>query len=387
MPVTMTEHECANAPLPLAIVLKSTVQGGGNGGDIVNPGKQLIDKAFHQEIFQLGAVNTNITLTLVSFAVTRKSYGRITKMFTKEYRQQTGLNVRFRLSFGGSGTQARAIIDGLPADIAALALPLDVIRISEAGLIPPNWATRTKHPGAVAYESVVAIVVRDGNPKNIRGWEDLIRDDVNVVTANPRTAGIARWIFLALWGHKANSGDAAAAEYVTKVFDRVEVMPRDAREASDVFYKQGQADCLLTYENEAIFTNLVVPEEDRLPYVVPDNNVRIQCPVTGIDANLEQQSPEGRQAAADFIEYLYTPQAQSEFVACGFRSPLEKIARESEMPEVRKLWTVEKRLGSWNKVNTKFFDLDKGILTKILLDVSKRKILKRMAELGMQTGL
>lgn len=121
----------------------------------------------------------------------------------------------------------------------------------------------------------MSIVTREGNPKNIQGWEDLIRDDVKVIVANPKTAGVARWIFLALWGHKLNKGEEAAKKYVTKVFDNVEIMPRDAREASDVFYSQKFGDVLLTYENEAVFTNLVVSPQNPLPYINPPNNIRV----------------------------------------------------------------------------------------------------------------
>ncbi|KAI7842666.1 hypothetical protein COHA_003770 [Chlorella ohadii] len=298
-------------------------------------------------------------------------------MFIKEYEEATGRLVRFRLSFGGSGTQARAVIDGLPADISALALPLDTIKIADAGLIRADWPTAFPN-NSIVVESVCAIVVRKGNPKNIRGWEDLARDDVAVVTANPKTAGVARWIFLALWGAKLGKGKKAATQYTTKVFDQVVVQPRDAREASDVFYRQGMGDCLLTYENEAFFTNLVVPEKDRLPYIVPDNNIRIQCPLALIDANINGQPPEVREAAQAFGQYLYTREAQREFAACGFRTNFKELQEEFGLPPVKGLWTAEKRLGGWKQIQTEFFE-DTGICSEILRDVGARKLAQRLA--------
>ncbi|GAB4819353.1 hypothetical protein N2152v2_006399 [Parachlorella kessleri] len=348
--------------------------GGGWGSSGGNGSSAALSRRLPQEAFQLAAAKKQpVTLMLASFAVTRKAYGKISKMFMREYEEQVGQPVRFRLSFAGSGTQARAVMDGLPADIVALALPLDIIKISERGLIRPDWATRFPNK-SIVVESVVSIVVRKGNPLNIQGWDDLTREDVNVITANPKTAGVARWIFLALWGHRAwNKGEKAAKEFVTKVFDRVEVQPRDAREASDVFYKQGKGDALLTYENEAVFTNLVVSPNEKLPCIVPDNNVRIQCPVAIVDANVDPQPPEVKQTATAFLDYLYKAPAQHEFAACGFRSALPEVMKDSGLPSVRGLWTVEGKLGTWDKVQKKFFD-DEGILSEIQRDVSQRKL-------------
>jgi sulfate/thiosulfate transport system substrate-binding protein len=205
------------------------------------------------------------------------------------------------------------------------------------------------------------------------------RDDIEVVVANPKTAGVARWIFLALWGHKMSRGETEAKKFVTKVFDNVEVMPRDAREASDVFYTQGFGDALLTYENEAVFTNLVVSPKAPLPYISPNNNVRITCPGALVDRNIETQPPEVREAAEAFINYLFTPTAQKEFVACGFRTTNKIAAAEGEAPFVKNVWEVEKKLGNWVSVQKKFFD-EGGILSEIMNDVSKRKLEQRLRD-------
>eukprot|EP00210_Caulerpa_lentillifera_P000476 g459.t1 len=317
-----------------------------------------------------------ILLTLCSFAVTRAAFSRITKNFKKFYKEQTGKDVRFRLSYGGSGVQARAVIDGLPADIVALALPLDVIKIQQAGLIDSDWQSRTENNGIFA-ESVVSIVVRKENPLGIKDWPDLTREDVEVITANPKTAGVARWNFLALWGHKMSQGEKTAIDYVTKVFDRVPVQPRDAREASDVFYNQEFGDALLTYENEVYMTNKMVGEKNALPYVVPNNNIRVEAPVALVDKNLSSRSEATREAAKAFVDYLFLPEAQREFVACGFRPVNKSVQTEVKstaiFPPVQSLWTVDKKLGGWLKAQEKFFDAN-AILDEIQTDVAQRRI-------------
>ncbi|KFM24351.1 Sulfate-binding protein [Auxenochlorella protothecoides] len=330
----------------------------GSGGD-----RRPVRVHGPEEVFQLAAGNS-LMLTMASFAVTRRAYSKITQMFIKQYREQTGVDVRFRLSFGGSGTQARAVIDGLPADIVALALPLDVIKIAEAGLLDPDWAPKFPHQ-SIVVESVVSIVTRAGNPKNIRGWDDLIRPDVSCIVANAKTAGVARWIFLALWGVRAARGEAAAIDYVTRVYDQVVIQPRDAREASDVYYKQRRGDVLLTYENEAVFTNLVVSPHEQLPFISPDNNVRIQCPVALVDRNLDEGGPVARHAATAFVNYLYTTEAQRHFTACGFRSQDPELAAATDLPAVKGLWTVEKELGTWAQIIQRFFS--DGVTFKVIL--------------------
>eukprot|EP00775_Hariotina_reticulata_P005802 gene5802-6042_t len=275
---------------------------------------------------------------------------------------------------------ARAVIDGLPADLVALALPLDVQKIADAGLLSQNW--RKRYPmGSVVCETTVALVVRQGNPLNIKTWDDLIRPGLQIIVANPKTAGVARWIFLALWGSKMKKGDTAAVDYVTKVFDNVLVQPRDAREASDVFYRQRLGDVLLTYENEVVLTNQVYGREKALPYVVPSPNVRIECPLALVDKVLDSRMPEARQAANDFAEFLFTPSAQVEFGRVGFRtnkklcktSP-EHLAGQAQV----KMWTVDQQLGGWAAAQKKFFDAGQ-ILDEIQVDVGARRMQARKA--------
>lgn len=316
-------------------------------------------------------------LTIVSFAVTRRAYSRIIPAFCRRYEAETGVRVRFRQSYGGSGAQARAVIDGMPADVAALALPLDVIKMAEAGIVSKDWRSRLPRDSTVS-ESVACLVTRKGNPLRIRGWDDLVRNDVSVIMANPRTAGVARWTFFALWGHKLDEGEAAAREYLRGVLRRVAVQPRDAREASDVFYKQRKGDVLLTYENEARFTNTVGDPEDALPYISPDNNVLIRCPLALLDKNLDAQRPEARQAAEAFALSLFGLDAQQEFVRCGFRSALpeaEAVASD-QPPRVRRLWDVEDRLGKWESLQKIFFD-DGGVYATLQEELAAERAAAR----------
>ncbi|MEW5300457.1 MAG: hypothetical protein WDW36_003387 [Sanguina aurantia] len=318
-----------------------------------------------------------VILTLASFAVTKLAYVRLTKRFREEYARASGVDVRFRLAFAGSGVQARAVIDGLPADIVALALPLDIEYIVTAGLIAPTWPSR--HPNrSVVCETTAALVVRPGNPKNILSWEDLLKPGVRVVMANPKTAGVARWIFLALWGHRMRQGDAAATAYVTAVMENVLVQPRDAREASDVFYKQKVGDVLLTYENEVTLTNEVYGDA-ALPYVVPSRNIRIECPVSMVDGVVLKRGPDVVEAATAFLTFLFTAPAQREFANVGFRANA-KVSREVAKQQVglppTRMWEVDKELGGWTAAQAKFFNAG-CILDQIQTEVGHRKAAER----------
>jgi sulfate transport system substrate-binding protein len=174
-----------------------------------------------------------VELTLVSYAVTQAAYEQIIPKFVEQWKAETGQDVTFNQSYGGSGSQTRAVLDGLEADIVALALAGDTKKIEEGGLIEPGWESEAPN-SAIVHSSVAALVTREGNPKNIQGWDDLTRDDVAVVTANPKTSGGAKWNFLGAWGYQTQTGkdDAAALDFVTKVYQNVPVLPKDAREST-----------------------------------------------------------------------------------------------------------------------------------------------------------
>jgi sulfate/thiosulfate transport system substrate-binding protein len=313
------------------------------------------------------AAKNPVELTLVSFAVTQAAYEKIVPLFTEKWKQEQNQEVTFNQSYGGSGSQTRAVIDGLEADVVALALALDTKKIEKANLIQPGWEKELPNDSIVT-QSVAALVTREGNPKNIKGWADLTRNDVKVITANPKTSGGARWNFLALWGSVSQTGgDAAKAEaYTTSVFKNVPVLPKDAREATDVFFKQGQGDVLINYENEVL---LAKQKGEALPFVIPDPNISIDNPVAVVDANVDKHGT--REIAEAFVKFLFTPEAQREFAKVGFRSTDPAVAQEftKDYPTIKKLFTVQD-LGGWSKVQKDYFD-DGAVFDKIQAQVGR----------------
>jgi sulfate transport system substrate-binding protein len=301
-----------------------------------------------------GGSNSQAELTLVSFAVTRSAYENIMPLFAAKWKAEHQQEVVFNQSYGGSGAQARAVVDGLDADIVNLALALDVERIEKAGLIDASWDQRIPH-GAIVTHSVVDLVTREGNPKNIQGWADLAREDVRVITANPKTSGGARWNFMALWGSvmQTSGKDDRALDFTKQVYGNAPALPRDAREASDAFFQQGQGDVLLNYENEVI---LARKKGMDLPSVLPtDVNISIDNPIAVVDANVDKHGT--RAVAEAFVQFLFTPEAQREFAKAGFRPVDRQVAQEfaPQYPEVKDLFTV-RDLGGWSQVQAKFFD-------------------------------
>jgi sulfate transport system substrate-binding protein len=308
-------------------------------------------------------------LTLVSYAVTRNAYEKIIPLFTKQWKEKTGQTVTFKQSYGGSGSQTRAVIDGLEADIVALALSSDVQKIEKEGLIQPGWEKEAPN-NSIVTKSVIAIVSRDPDLK-ITQWSELADKKVKVITANPKTSGGARWNFLGLWGAVTQTGGtpAQARSFVEKVYQNVPVLPKDAREATDAFYQQGQGDVLLNYENEVI---LAKQQGETLPYSVPTNeNIAIEGPIAVVDSNVDKKGT--RKVAEAFVQFLYTPEAQKAFAESGFRPVNEAVAKEfsNQYPVIKKLFTVED-FGGWKKVQAEFFD-DGAIFDQILAKVGKSK--------------
>jgi sulfate transport system substrate-binding protein len=308
-----------------------------------------------------------VTVTLVSYAVTQSAYEKIIPKFVKEWEQKTGQKVTFEQSYGGSGSQTRAVIDGLEADVVALALALDTKKIEQAGLIQPGWEKEAPND-AIVHKSVVAFVPRDASIK-INKWSDLANDNIKIITANPKTSGGARWNFLALWGSVTQAGgsEQAAETFVEKVFKNAPVLPRDARESSDVFFKQGQGNVLINYENEMILAN---QKGENLPYTVPtDYNISIDNPVAVVDANVDKKGT--RKVSEAFVQFLFTPEAQREFAKVGFRPVEPTVVKEfeSKFPQIKNLFTVQD-LGGWDKVQKQFFD-DGAVFDKILTKAGK----------------
>ncbi len=292
-------------------------------------------------------------ILLVSYAVTKAAYDRIIPKFVADYKKRTGQTVLVKTSYGGSGSQTRAVIDGLDADLVGLALAGDTLKIQEAGLIQPGWEKENPN-NSIITNSVVVLFLRPGNPRKISTWTDLDNKNVDVVTANPKTSGGARWNFLALWGSVTETGgnEAKARSFITNVYRNVDTLPKDAREATDVFVKRGQGDVLLNYENEAILAKKTGAWT--APYIVPKTNILIEGPIAVVDKNVDKKGT--RKVAEAFARYLYTDTAQKEFVNEGFRpvTAAGKTFARGKFPTLSKVFTVND-FGGWKTINKKFF--------------------------------
>jgi sulfate transport system substrate-binding protein len=297
----------------------------------------------------------DVEITLVSFAVTKIAHEAIIPKFVEQWQKEHGQKVTFKQSYGGSGSQTRAVIDGLEADIVHLALALDTQKIEKAGLIQPGWEKEAPN-NAIVSKSVAALVTREGNPKGIKTWADLGKDGIKFITADPKTSGVARWNFLALWNAVIKTGgdEAKATDFVTTAYKNVPILTRDAREATDAFFKQGQGDALINYENEIV---LAQEKGVKVNYVIPDVNISIDNPVAVVDKNVDKHG--NREVVEAFVKYLFTPEAQIEFAKVGFRPVDETVAKTKEFaekyPAVKTLSTVQD-LGGWDAVQKKFFD-------------------------------
>ncbi|MFM9104656.1 MAG: sulfate ABC transporter substrate-binding protein [Cyanobium sp.] len=292
------------------------------------------------------------TLTLVAYAVTTSAYDEISKRFAADWKQKTGQTVTFKGSYGGSGSQTRAVIDGLEADVVNLAMAADVNKIQQAGLIRPGWEKENPN-NSVPINSTVVAFVRPGNPKKINGWKDLDNKNVDVVTANPKTSGGARWNFLALWGSITRTGgnEAQARSFITGVYKNADVLPKDAREATDFFIKRKQGDVLLNWETEAILAKR--KGEWTGGYKTFSPNVLTEQPVTVVDKVVDRRGT--RKVAEAFVKFLYTPQAQRIFVDNGFRpvTPEGKGYAGGKFPSVSFFRVGD--FGGWGAVDRKFF--------------------------------
>jgi sulfate/thiosulfate transport system substrate-binding protein len=313
------------------------------------------DSATTPNASSASAKKQDVRLTLVSFVVTKAAHEAIIPKFKEQWKKEHSQNVSFKTSYGGSGSQTRAVIDGLEADIVHLALALDTQKIEKAGLIQPGWEKEVPNNGIVS-KSVAALVTREGNPKGIKTWSDLAKDGVKFITADPKTSGVARWNFLALWNSaiKAGADEAKATEFVTKAYGNVPILTKDAREATDAFFKQKQGDALINYENEII---LAEQKGEKVSYVIPEVNISIDNPIAIVDKNVDKHG--NREVAEAFVKYLYSPEAQQEFAKVGFRPVDETVAKTKEVkdkyPAVKTLGTVED-FGGWDAAQKKFFD-------------------------------
>lgn len=258
----------------------------------------------------------------------------------------------FSESYGSSGEQSRAVESGLDADVVAFSLAPDMDRLVEAGLVAGDWS-QGESKGMVT-NSVVVLAVREGNPENIRGWDDLVREGVEVITPNPFTSGGARWNVMAAYGAQLERGRTheQAIDYLRRLFGNVTVQDKSARESLQTFVA-GKGDVLLAYENEAI---LAQNKDQPLDYVIPGETILIENPL----AVTKDAAP----AAQDFVDFLRSPEAQRVFGEDGYRPVVESVAKEFDFPQPATLFTIED-VGGWAEVQERFFDRESGLFTEI----------------------
>jgi sulfate transport system substrate-binding protein len=313
----------------------------------------------------VAALAKDVTLLNVSYDPTRELYVEVNKAFASYWKGKTGDTVSVKQSHGGSGKQARSVIDGLEADVVTLALAYDIDEIGErARLVPPDWQKRLKHNSS-PYTSTYLFLVRKGNPKGIRNWDDLIKPGVSVITANPKTSGGARWGYLAAYGFalkQPGGNDASAKAFVGKLFANVPVLDSGARGSTVTFAERGIGDVLLAWENEA---HLSLKEfgADKFDIVYPPVSILAEPPVTLVDKNADRRGT--RAVAQAYLDYLYTAEGQ-EIAARNFYRPIDaKVAAAyaKQFPKVN-LFTIDEVFGGWTKAQQTHFN-DGGVFDQI----------------------
>ncbi|MFN8528094.1 MAG: sulfate ABC transporter substrate-binding protein [Anaerolineae bacterium] len=312
-----------------------------------------------------------VNLTLVGYAVPREAYAEIIPLFQAYWLEQTGQTVTFEESYAGSGSQSRAVIGGLEADIVALSHEDHVTRIADAGLITSDWqAGETR---GFVTDSVAVLAVRPGNPKEIQGWADLAREGVEVVTPDPATSGAAQWNILAAYGAAFrghvdgyDAGEEGAAAYLADVLRNVVVFDADGR-ASFLTFEDGVGDVAITYENEAIAAYQAGGEFD---VVYPTSTILIENPIAVVDVYADAHGV--REVADAFVQFTYTPEAQAIFASKGFRPVIDGVLEDNpdlavQFPEIEDLFTIND-FGGWPEVVPTFFG-DDGIYTQIITTI------------------
>ena len=305
---------------------------------------------------QLFAANTE--LLNVSYDPTRELYKDINAVFAEEWKAQTGETITVRAAHGGSGAQARTVIDGIPADVVTLGIPSDIDAIVNLSKkIDPNW--RAKLPNnALPYTSTVIFLVRKGNPKGVKDWGDLVKSDVKVITPNPKTSAGGRWNFLAAWGYayEREGKDAAKADaFVGEIYKQVPLLDTGARGSTVTFAQRGLGDVLPTWENEAY---LVLDEfgRDKFDIVIPPTSIYAEPPVALVEANVDKKGT--RKQAEAYLQFLYSDKAQAIFAKHHYR-PIKREAAKPEdlalLPELE-LFKIEDLQGSWDDIQKKNFE-------------------------------
>lgn len=298
------------------------------------------------------ALAADVTLLNVSYDPTRELYTDFNKSFAQYWQKKTGDKVTIKQSHGGSGKQARSVIDGLEADVVTLALGYDVDAIAAKGLIKTGWQKELPHNSA-PYTSSIVFLVRKGNPKKIKNWNDLVKPGVAVITPNPKTSGGARWNYLAAWAyaqHQPGGNNAKAKEFVARLFKNVPVLDSGARGSTNTFVQRGLGDVLLAWENEAFLAiNELGP--DKFEVVTPPESILAEPPVTVIDKVADRHGT--RKVAEEYLKYLYSDEGQKIAAKHYYRPINAKIP--TRLAKIKKLYTIDKAFGGWQKAQKTHF--------------------------------
>lgn len=315
--------------------------------------------------FSMAVYAQESTILNVSYDPTRELYQDYNAVFAKYWKAKTGQSVTIQQSHGGSGAQARSVIDGLQADVVTLALAYDIDSISEkAHLLSANWQSRLPN-NSTPYTSTIVFLVRKGNPKHIQDWEDIVRPGISVITPNPKTSGGARWAYLAAWGYaylKSGKSEAAAKDFVTKLYRNVPVLDSGARGATNTFVERGIGDVLLAWENEALLSVKSLGP-GKFEIVVPSESILAEPPVAVVDAVVDRKGT--RALAEAYLQYLYSPEGQEVAARNFYRPRLESVARKyaSTFPKV-KLFTLADVASDWHQAQIVHF-ADGGVFDQI----------------------
>lgn len=312
-----------------------------------------------------GAASADRTLLNVSYDPTRELYQEFNKEFVKYWHDKTGETVAVQQSHGGAGKQARAVIDGLDADVLTLAITYDIDKIADkAKLLPKNWQSRLPN-NSTPYTSTMVFLVRKGNPKGIKNWDDLVKEGVAVITPNPKTSGGARYNYLAAWAfaEKKYGSKDAAKDFIKKLYKNVPVLDSGARGATTTFLQRGIGDVLLTWENEAY---LAIKElgQDQVEVVTPPQSILAETPVAVVDTVVDKHGT--RDLAEAYLQYLYSPVGQKLAAKYYYRPSEPKYADPADLARFPKLdlVTIKDAFGSWENVQKEHFD-DNAIFDQI----------------------
>jgi sulfate/thiosulfate-binding protein len=317
------------------------------------------------------AAAADISLLNVSYDPTRELYQDFNAAFAKYWKAKAGDNVTINQSHGGSGKQARAVIEGLQADVVTLALAYDIDAIADAGLIPADWQKRLPHNSS-PYTSTIVFLVRKGNPKGIKDWNDLVKPGVSIITPNPKTSGGARWNYLAAWAYaleQPGGNEAKAREFVGQVYRNVKILDSGARGSTTTFVERGIGDVLIAWENEA-YLSLKEVGADKLEIVTPSLSILAEPPVAVIDKVVDKRGT--RKVAQAYLEYLYSPEGQDWPPRISIGRPTPRSPRSIRKQFVKtRLVTVDKVFGGWRNAQKVHFS-DGGVFDQIYVPGGKR---------------